>query len=93
MPEVVPIMQDILGAMPKIDTFIDTTLSNLPSNRGNIEQTIEFGDIYMSGVNDPQEFSEQLISTFQNEAKVQKMFGTFVNNSLTGKNSLGIRKY
>ena len=93
MPEVVPIMQDILGAMPKIDTFIDTTLSNLPSNRGNIEQTIEFGDIYMSGVNDPQEFSKQLISTFQNEAKVQKMFGTFVNNSLTGKNSLSIRKY
>lgn len=94
MPEHVPMIQGLLDSVPKIDALINTTLPNLPSNRGgDIAQTIEIGDIYMSGVNDPQEFSKQLISTFQNESKVQKMFGTFVNNSLTGKNSLGIRKY
>lgn len=93
MPEHVPMIQGLLDMTPKINSYINTTLPNLTTSRGDVTQTIEFGDIYMSGVNDPQEFSKQLISTFQNESKVQKMFGTFVNNSLTGKNSLGIRKY
>lgn len=94
MPEHVPMIQGLLDSVPKIDAFINTTLPNLPSNRGgDIAQTIEIGDIYMSGVNDPQEFSKQLINSVKNDSKVQKTFGTFVNNSLTGKNSLGIRKY
>ena len=94
MPEHVPMIQGLLDSVPKIDALINTTLPNLPSNRGgDIAQTIEIGDIYMSGVNDPQEFSKQLINSVKNDSKVQKTFGTFVNNSLTGKNSLGIRKY
>ena len=93
MPEVVPVMQNILDSMPKIDAYLNTTLPSLPKNYGDITQTIEFGDIYMSGVNDPQEFSKQLINAVKNDSKVQKTFGTLNNNMMTGKNSLGIRRF
>ena len=63
-----------------------------PSNN-DISQTITFGDIYMDGVNNPEQFAQELRKTFGNDTKTQKMFSSFIGNQLTGRNSMEFKKY
>ena len=55
--------------------------------------SITTGDLYLPSVSDPSEFAEGLVHALQQDATVQKTLGTFINASLTGGNSLSIRKY
>ena len=64
-----------------------------PSNMNNVEQTINLGGVTMYGVNDMEQFNQQLREAFCSNSKTQKMFSTFVGNQLTGGNSLEYKKY
>ncbi len=55
--------------------------------------SVSIGDLYLPNVTNPEDFSDGLVDALKNNPTVQKTFSTFVNASLTGGNSLGIRKF
>lgn len=55
--------------------------------------SVSIGDLYLPNVTNPEDFSDGLVDALKNNPTVQKTFSTFVNASLTGSNSLGIRKF
>ena len=77
-------MYDKLSKFPQIPTN---------NNMNDIQQNVSIGDIYMEGVNDPEQFAKELRNAFTTDTKTQKMVSTFIGNQLLGKNSLEFKKY
>ena len=65
-----------------------------PVNRniGNHDINIDLGGITMYGVNDPKEFSKQLVHTIQNDQKVQRTIRASSTDLLSGGGRLGVNK-
>lgn len=99
-PENVADIQNLMRFVPDMSKFLNVTLpnyDNVIANR-NIENNVTvdiggIGDIYMSGVNDVNEFSKVLVKSIQDNSKVQNTISTLVNDSIMGKNSLGINRF
>jgi flagellar hook-basal body complex protein FliE len=53
---------------------------------------IDLGGIVMNGVNNPEEFQQQLISAFQNSSKVQKVARAATTDLLAGGSRLGVNR-
>lgn len=70
-----------------------TKMPQLKSSNNDINQTVTFGDIYMDGVNNPEQFAQELRKAFGSDTKTQKMLSSFIGNQLTGRNSMEFKKY
>lgn len=71
---------------------INSLVSSISKNADR-DVNIEIGDIILPDVTDGKEFAESLKNTLKNDTSVQKMFKDFTVTSLTGGNSMSIRKY
>lgn len=58
---------------------------------GNV--TIDMGGITMYGVNNVQEFRDNLTSAIQNDKRVQRVLDSHMNSSMLGKNSLASKRH
>lgn len=88
----------LAGTSGITDAYIQTTqpvyssfAADKTTSAENVSVTV--GDIYLPDVTDPRKFATELVNVLKNDITVQKTFGTFVNASLTGGNSLSTRKY
>ena len=90
---------DDISYIPKYDTAsyskvtadseqFGTGISDLP-----VDYFPQTESLYLPNVTNPEDFSDGLVDALKNNPTVQKTFSTFVNASLTGGNSLGIRKF
>jgi hypothetical protein len=97
-PENVSQIQELLKAVPIMTNLTDSLiktpdLSNLPvQNISSGDITIDLGGIVMNGVNNPEEFQQQLISAFQNSSKVQKVARAATTDLLAGGSRLGVNR-
>lgn len=69
-------------------------LSSIPVSSGGIgDISIDIGDIYMEGVNDPEEFAVQMRQAILNDKRTKKILQSQIVGEMYGKNSLNKFKY
>ena len=83
LPQLIDLSDNI-----KIPDFSKTARN---ASQSNI--SIGIDNIQMNGVNNPEEFTKQLVQSVQQNGKVQSVLKDLTSNALLGKNSLRINKY
>lgn len=83
LPQLIDLSDNI-----KIPDFSKTARN---ASQSNINIGID--NIQMNGVNNPEEFTKQLVQSVQQNGKVQSVLKDLTSNALLGKNSLRINKY
>ena len=84
-----------VGYFPQAESLFKgftSTYNSVPTSEPEYV-SVSIGDLYLPNVTNPEDFSDGLVDALKNNPTVQKTFSTFVNASLTGGNSLGIRKF
>ena len=101
--ELIPVELDLLknistealkSMTPDISSMIKPSLQNLQPVRNNMSNdiNIDLGGVTMYGVNDPKEFTKQLVHTIQSEQKVQKVIRASSTDLLAGSGRLNVNR-
>ena len=90
-----PDMMDSISPVNKIAELVNP-LENLgavtATNNMNSNININMGGITMNGVNDPAEFADQMVRSFQKYPKVQKAVHAIESDRIAGGGRLGVQR-
>lgn len=85
--------QSSLDVLPQVQSFTSAQLPKIEPYQVEQVVNIDLGGIEMNGVNDPQEFAEQLRYTLKNDLRTQKIIQADTLGVMLGHNSLTKFKY
>lgn len=85
--------QSSLDVLPQVQSFTSAQLPKIEPYQVEQVVNIDLGGIEMNGVNDPQEFAEQLRYTLKNDLRTQKIIQSDTLGVMLGHNSLTKFKY
>lgn len=85
--------QSSLDVLPQVQSFTSAKLPKIEPYQVEQVVNIDLGGIEMNGVNDPQEFAEQLRYTLKNDLRTQKIIQADTLGVMLGHNSLTKFKY
>lgn len=87
----VDIVNAIKNVTPDLSNMIKSSIPNVqPNNNMDSTTNINLGGIIMNGVNDPKEFSKNLIYSIQKYPKVQKAVCSVSTNIIAGNGKISV---